>query len=557
MRSRLLGACGRSLRSVTLTAVCEHTITVLQSHVAQMTSLEAIFALSHNYIQARFKMNKVKNGVRAFCMLLLVFIPFSVFAGPSYSVFDESYGSGWSSQPWGATVTTTAPPVTFRGTKAAKVVYTTAMGVFKPVASAGFKTTGYKHLIFAVYNYSNADDLWLVAQTTGGTLGTYLRVADYADRGGVPQSMWSWVRIPVSALGLGSSPTLSFFSVASGKANATAYFDDVGFAASSVLYEGINSTNGSLAPGIQRWSWNATIYAPSKNSGNYWFKVVTSVAWGGVQFQHRFGNLSTGDYGAVSIRFQTGDLYMSNQFALTLTDKNGYALGNTVYLNERYVPNTIPFDEGEWYHMTIPMSDFGISSTSLGGVMIQTAVPARFWIDDVRFVQKLARPLLSEWTETSVFGTLWEDEYCGSDVGLPDLTNPKLHTGTDYRAPSGTRVYASSRGFVKQSDAFTDSRWGRYIVLQHESGLATSSLHTDLLAGLKVGDEVQRGQQIGVTSSIARAHLHFGVRLQDVFGTGDYVAHAGSLTKKGCTINGAIYPAFSDRYIDSGWLDGL
>jgi murein DD-endopeptidase MepM/ murein hydrolase activator NlpD len=477
----------------------------------------------------------------------------SVNAGPSYEVFGETFGSGWSSQPWGATVTTATPPITFRGTKAAKVVYTTAMGVFKPVASAGFKTTGYKHLIFAVYNYSNADDLWLVAQTTGGTLGTYLRVADYTDIGGAYQGRWSWVRIPISHLGLGSTPTLSFFSVASGKANATAYFDDVGFAASSVLYEGINKTNTSNGPGIQRWYWNGTISTPYLTDGSYYIKVTPTNSWAGVQFQQRVGDLVTTDYGSLAIRFRQEESLAYQRLHVTLTDRNGSAMGATVVLDQQYLPSTITFEAGSWYHVSIPMSHFGISSPWLGGVVIESNSAYRFWIDDVRFVQKLSWmiPGVSRNVGGYRFGDHWLNGYCS--------TYRKLHTGNDYSdgtgGTGGHEVRTASRGFVKQKrEQFDDtgSSWGYAVVIQHENGLTTSSLHLNP-PNVNVGDEVQRGTYLGTTKYLPSGpHLHFGVRLKDYDIT---FSQAGALPEMSCAIGSTTYPAFSDGFINSEHMD--
>lgn len=225
-------------------------------------------------IKSEIYMYIVQRRLYAFYMLFLLTLSFSALAGPSFSVFEDVKGSGWSPQPWGAKVTTSEIAV-FKGMNSAKVEFSKSMGVLKYVASGGFSTKGYKHIIFAVNNNSNADDLWFVAQHKNGTLGTYLKVADYADKWNLPQGKWSWVRIPIENLGLGVDPILSFFSVASGKANAIAYFDDIGFAASSVLYEGEKDL--SYAPGIQLWHWNGIVSNSMSNS----ISMTTTSNWGG------------------------------------------------------------------------------------------------------------------------------------------------------------------------------------------------------------------------------------------------------------------------------------
>lgn len=491
-------------------------------------------------------MNKLFMRVtRILCAFLGVCAALPVWAGPSYGVFEDGFGAGWSSQPWGATVTTSSSYY-FKGAKSAKVVFTTAMGVFKPVASGGFSTTGYKDLTFAVYNSSDADDLWLVAQTTGGTLGTYLRVADYSDRGAIPAGKWSWVRIPIAHLGLGSAPKLAFFSVASGKANATAYFDEVEFAASSILYEGVATSSG---PGIQPWSWNVTISAPSRNDSNYWIKVTPNAPWGGVQFQHRVGGMVAGDYGAVAVRFRQEGTPIQQILHITLADSLGRAVGSTLLLAHRYVPDGIQFVQGEWYHLTIPMSDFGVDSyTEIGGVIIESNTALRFWIDDVRLVQKLNWVMGSVPKTVSgyVFGEHWLEGYCS--------TYRKLHVGNDYsdNAASGRAIYAASRGFVKEVPDMSSGGWGYAVILQHERGFTTSYLHlaTPLV---KAGDEVQRGTKLGTTTSLTMgSHLHFGARVTDYETS---VSKVGALPEAACTIEGFLYPAFPAGFIDSEKMD--
>jgi Peptidase family M23 len=500
-----------------------------------------------------------KNVLRVLGVWWILLLTPLAQAGPSYEAFGESLNAhGWSIQSWGSLISTQTTPV-LRGSQSAMVIYTSAMGVFKPVASGGFNTSGYKHLTFAVYNSTNADDLWLVAETTGGQLGTYLRVADYADRWGTPAGKWTWVRIPISSLGLGSAPTLAYFSVASGKANATAYFDEVGFAASSILYEGLASNSASLhayAPGIQFWSWNVgrSYY---KSGTNYWLKATptSSTNWAGVQFQHRTGGVIASEYGAVSVRFMQAESPNLQTLYVSLANLSGAKIGTSRVLGSGYLPSIVEFQKGEWYDVAIPLSDFGVNSgTTIGGIIIETGSNIPFWIDDARLVQQLSRPLTT-WRKNDPFGSHWRKEYCKDAAGEDDQTNPKVHVGTDYSASAGTFVYAASRGFVKQSDILTD--WGQYIVVQHESGMATSYLHTDLLSNLSIGSEVQRGQHIGTSSYITGAHLHFGIRLQNVFGISDYLARAGALTKKGCTIKTTVYPRFSDRFINPDRLDGL
>lgn len=491
-------------------------------------------------------MNVIKSVVNTFCILLLFVSTLSISAGPTYDVFSEGFGAGWTSQPWGATVTEISPTNPFKGKSVAQVEFTSSMGVFKPVATGGFSTLGYKHIIFAVFNYNNADDLWFVAQTTGGASGTYLKVADYADKWNLPQGKWSWVRIPVNKLGLGDNPTLSFFSVASGKAYSVAYFDDVGFAASSVIFEGAKDL--SYAPGMQLWYWGGNITKTVIDSvGNYSIRMNTTSAWGGVQFQHRVGNLKTTDYGAVSVRIKTADLYKANLFSVYLTDVTGKTIGVPIALNFSRLPSTVDVAQNNWFHFTIKMSDFAVSSSSIGGVIIQAVEPTIFYVDDVRFVQKFNWAMDVARSVTGFeFGAVWLNKYCDATKN-----NPRLHTGNDYSDGAnvnfGTSVYAVSRGVVK--DVLIQDGWGQAVIIQHESGLTTSYLHLDTVSVSK-GSEIRRGMLLGKTTALdSGSHLHFGVR------TFEYdlaVSQAGALFKNVC---GADDKIFSNYFIDSERMD--
>jgi|CXWL01.1.fsa_nt_gi hypothetical protein len=485
----------------------------------------------------------VYKKVRTFFYVafISIFSPLTL-AAPTYDVFSDNFGTDWTSQPWGATVTImtpTSPATAFRGTKSAKVEFTSSMGVFKPVATGGFKTLGYKHLIFAVYNQSNADDLWLVAQNTNGVLGKYLKVADYADKWNLPQGKWSWVRIPINDLGLSYDPTISFFSVASGKAGSVAYFDDVGFAASSVLYEGMKDS--SYAPGIQLWHWNGIITEYSSS-----VVMTTSSAWGGMQFQHRVANLNTSDYGAVAIRIKTADLNKPNQFGVNLTDKNGATIGKAIILDKSRLPALVDVTKNDWFHFTIKMSEFGVSSaTPVGGLIIWAAEPTKFEIDDVRFVQKLNWVMDIARSINDLYGSHWQSEFCDS----PKYR--KLHNGVDYAAAGGQKVYSASRGVVKQVHNQSGG-WGYAVVIQHESGFTTSYLHLDTPSVTGDSGEVQKGALLGKTAAIAGPHLHFGLRVADYDGIN---SQAGMMPEKSCTIGGTNYPAFPANFLDSKQID--
>lgn len=92
-----------------------------------------------------------------------------------------------------------------------------------------------------------------------------------------------------------------------------------------------------------------------------------------------------------------------------------------------------------------------------------------------------------------------------------------MHQGLDYAVPQGTAVSALNRGTVLLARPLFFE--GNCVVLDHGQGLLTLYMH---LSDLKVkeGDQVARGQEIGLSGGTGRAtgpHLHVAVRWQGVY----------------------------------------
>ena len=99
---------------------------------------------------------------------------------------------------------------------------------------------------------------------------------------------------------------------------------------------------------------------------------------------------------------------------------------------------------------------------------------------------------------------------------------PHFHTGIDLSVPLGTPVFAAADGVVVLARSMTDAGgvlvgYGNYIIIQHDAGL--KSLYGHLLAiGVKEGDQVKRGQLIGLVGSTGNStgpHTHFEVRIDN------------------------------------------
>ena len=98
----------------------------------------------------------------------------------------------------------------------------------------------------------------------------------------------------------------------------------------------------------------------------------------------------------------------------------------------------------------------------------------------------------------------------------PILRRVKAHNGIDYRAPSGTPVYASGDGKVIRS-AY-DKYNGHHVFVQHANSIVTKYLHFTRRT-VKNGQRVKQGQVIGYVGATGLAeapHLHYEFLLNGV-----------------------------------------
>ncbi|MDE0084499.1 MAG: M23 family metallopeptidase [Candidatus Poribacteria bacterium] len=88
----------------------------------------------------------------------------------------------------------------------------------------------------------------------------------------------------------------------------------------------------------------------------------------------------------------------------------------------------------------------------------------------------------------------------------------RLHEGIDFRASTGTRVYASKTG--KVTYASRKGGYGKTVSIQHEDDYSTSYGHLSRIY-VSVGDFVRQGQVIGLVGNTGIStgpHLHFEIR---------------------------------------------
>ncbi|WP_432474318.1 M23 family metallopeptidase [Amphritea sp. HPY] len=88
------------------------------------------------------------------------------------------------------------------------------------------------------------------------------------------------------------------------------------------------------------------------------------------------------------------------------------------------------------------------------------------------------------------------------------------HNGIDFKANTGTPIYATADGVVEYAGYHKQSGFGNLIILQHSLGFKTYYAHNSKLK-VKSGSFVSKGQLIGLSGNTGIStgpHLHYEVR---------------------------------------------
>ena len=93
----------------------------------------------------------------------------------------------------------------------------------------------------------------------------------------------------------------------------------------------------------------------------------------------------------------------------------------------------------------------------------------------------------------------------------PILNTIRAHKGTDYAAPTGTPIRATSDGRVSRASRY--GSFGNLVTIKHSGGFETKYAHLSRFAsGISRGDRVRQGEVIGYVGSTGGAtgpHLHY------------------------------------------------
>jgi murein DD-endopeptidase MepM/ murein hydrolase activator NlpD len=115
------------------------------------------------------------------------------------------------------------------------------------------------------------------------------------------------------------------------------------------------------------------------------------------------------------------------------------------------------------------------------------------------------RPLADQFETTSGFGPR-SDPFTGQSA---------LHSGIDFRAPTGTPVRAAASGTITEAQSM--GGYGRMVEIAHGAGLTSRYAHLSSIS-VENGQKVRKGDIVGYVGSTGRStgpHLHFETRVDD------------------------------------------
>ncbi|MCO5249067.1 MAG: M23 family metallopeptidase [Chitinophagales bacterium] len=99
----------------------------------------------------------------------------------------------------------------------------------------------------------------------------------------------------------------------------------------------------------------------------------------------------------------------------------------------------------------------------------------------------------------------------------PIYKTVKVHSGIDFSAPTGTKVYATGNGIVEYAGNQSDG-YGNKIIISHGFGFQTLYGHNSKLL-VRKGQKVVRGQKIALVGSTGKStgsHIHYEVIKNEV-----------------------------------------
>lgn len=138
-------------------------------------------------------------------------------------------------------------------------------------------------------------------------------------------------------------------------------------------------------------------------------------------------------------------------------------------------------------------------------VALQPRIAETTRLQSISEALPVGRPMAKEIEFTSNFGYRVD----------PFTRGPAMHTGSDFRAETGTPIYATGAGKVITAEY--SGGYGNLVEIDHGNGLVTRFAHMSAIVATD-GQTVQAGTLIGRVGTTGRStgpHLHYETRLHD------------------------------------------
>lgn len=316
------------------------------------------------------------------------------------TIYADALTTGWENWSWGTAVDLAVTSPVQTGSSAISVGYNQAWAGFYLHHAQFIPATG-SILEFAIHGGSTGGQtIKLFAKNASGGDLPSVALNQYVTGGGVAANAWRMVRVPMADLGVGTSAITGIvLQDATGGSQSAFYLDNLRLvnatppptstptptptpppAGGSTIYD------DDLAAGWENWSWDSTVDFALSNpvqTGSHAISVRYTQAWAGL-YLHHAGLVPTnntflevaihgGTTGGQNIQVQAKNSSGVDQPAVPL---NNYVVGGSV------APNA-------WRTARIPLTDLGIGSYDLTGIIFQDAAGGGqpvFYLDNLRLV---------------------------------------------------------------------------------------------------------------------------------------------------------------------------
>ncbi|HTU40892.1 MAG TPA: M23 family metallopeptidase [Candidatus Aquilonibacter sp.] len=267
-----------------------------------------------------------------------------------------------------------------------------------------------------------------------------------------------------------------------------------------------------LVPSAGAANWNVRAQpAHLVNGSPVLFQVKTPArlqalngAWLGHEFPFSFDAKSKTWFALAGVSLET----MPGSYSLELSGERLAAKGNTkVNFSRKFI-----IARGTYPKIKVNLN-----------VESKFTEPSPEQVKQIEEGQQIKKDYLNRFTPERE----WSGEFAApaeapiSDVfGSERIFNGKTsspHLGLDFRVPSGTPVKAMNDGTVLLARPLFFE--GNFVVIDHGQGFLTLYLHLSEFK-VKEGDQVKRGQEIGLSGGTGRAtgpHLHVAARWQGTY----------------------------------------